>query len=110
MQGSHSKIPLYHKVNWPQIGRWVKREIMSHYVFAVQVTFDNIKLYVNQRMVFIRDATDQIPVGEHEGWQRRLSDPTLRLIKERRKYQRKLQRCSNNLTRQSFIATIEVTY
>ena len=50
-------------------------------------------------MFINRDAIDQMQMGEPRGWQRRLSDLTLRLIKESRKYQRKLQRC-NNLTRQ----------
>ena len=106
VQDSHAKIALYHKANWSQIGRRVKRQIMSHNLLVVQVNYDNIELYLNQIMVIFRDAGDQIPVGEQKGWQRRLSDATLRLIKERRKYQRKLKKCSDNLTRQSFIAII----
>ena len=46
-------------------------------------SFENIELYLNQIMGIIRDASDQIPVEEHKGWQRLLSD--LRLIKERKK-------------------------
>lgn len=101
------QIQLYNKANWNEIGKWVDNEIRSNNLQSYELSSSNIEQVLSKITYIVQEAAKQIPVGNIQVWQRKLSQLSIFLIGQRRRYRRKLQRCSNSSERGLIICLIK---
>ncbi|XP_065369085.1 uncharacterized protein LOC135961480 [Calliphora vicina] len=107
IQGTSNKIPLYHLADWNSIRRWVDNEIQVQNLISEDLTNVNIDSIFVKAISISNNAYRKIPVGNNRDWKNNISDLMINLIRQRKKYQRKLQRCSDYGRRQTLISILK---
>lgn len=98
-------VPLYHLANWNSINNWVDNKIRClEDVNISALNIENILTDVTKIMV---GASNKVPVGERQVWQKKLSHLSLYLIGQRNRFRRKLQRCTQTSERPALLCVLK---
>lgn len=88
-------VPLYNLTNWNSIRDWVVDQIESLNRRISVISIETIEYCVDTVISTIQQAFYKVPRGKSTTWQRKISKLTKKLIAERKRYNRKFQRCQN---------------
>lgn len=100
-------VPLYHLANWKAINKWVDNEIRRNSLSSAIITESNIESILDKITQITQEAAKKVPVKEKQVWQRKISQITLYLIGQRKRYVRKLQRTNNVSDRPYLISVLK---
>lgn len=85
-------IPLYNRANWKSIRKWVDRQIKQNNIDSAIITSLNIEHLIAKITSIVQEASQQVPQGIRDVWQKKLSRVSLYLLGQRNRYTRKFQR------------------
>lgn len=91
--------------NWNSLKSWAIDQVEVLYSDTSGITADTVDNSLEKVTHIIQQASQKIPRGRVNTWQRKISDLSKRLISQRNKYKRKFQRCTDS-NRKSQISSI----
>lgn len=100
-------VPQYNKANWIAIQKWVDDEIRNLNLHTVDITQTNVEDVLAKITQTIQGSSNLVPVTEIEPWQKKLSQISIYLIGQRRKYRRRLQRSIDILERRTLTSILK---